>query len=59
MSAVHRSTLVDYLATALALTGISTPIFWSGLILILLFSVRSAGCRPAAPAPSATWSSRP
>lgn len=38
-SAVGRSTLVDYVATALALTGISTPIFWSGLILILLFSV--------------------
>jgi peptide/nickel transport system permease protein len=39
VSAVNRSTLVDYAATALALTGISTPIFWSGLILILLFSV--------------------
>jgi ABC-type dipeptide/oligopeptide/nickel transport system permease component len=38
-SAVRRSTLTDYLATALALAGISTPIFWSGLILILLFSV--------------------
>jgi ABC-type dipeptide/oligopeptide/nickel transport system permease component len=39
VSAVRRATLIDYLATALALTGISTPIFWSGLILILLFSV--------------------
>jgi peptide/nickel transport system permease protein/oligopeptide transport system permease protein len=39
VSAIRRATLVDYLATALALTGISTPIFWSGLILILLFSV--------------------
>jgi peptide/nickel transport system permease protein len=39
VSAIRRSTLVDYLATALALAGISTPIFWSGLILILLFSV--------------------
>jgi peptide/nickel transport system permease protein/oligopeptide transport system permease protein len=38
-SAVRRATFVDYLATALALTGISTPIFWSGLVLILLFSV--------------------
>jgi len=38
-SAVRRASVVDYLATALALTGISTPIFWSGLILILLFSV--------------------
>jgi peptide/nickel transport system permease protein len=40
VSAVRRSSLTDYLATALALTGISTPIFWSGLLLILLFSVR-------------------
>jgi peptide/nickel transport system permease protein len=39
VSAIRRSTFVDYLATALALTGISTPIFWSGLVLILLFSV--------------------
>jgi ABC-type dipeptide/oligopeptide/nickel transport system permease component len=42
----RRSTLIDYLATALALTGISTPIFWSGLILILLFSV-TLGWLPA------------
>jgi peptide/nickel transport system permease protein len=40
VSAVRRSSLTDYVATALALTGISTPIFWSGLVLILLFSVR-------------------
>jgi len=40
VSAVRRSSLTDYAATALALAGISTPIFWSGLVLILLFSVR-------------------
>ena len=40
VSAVRRSSLTDYFATALALAGISTPIFWSGLLLILLFSVR-------------------
>jgi ABC-type dipeptide/oligopeptide/nickel transport system permease component len=40
VSAVRRSSLVDYVATTLALAGISTPIFWSGLLLILLFSVR-------------------
>ena len=39
VSAVRRATLIDHLATALALTGVSTPIFWSGLVLILLFSV--------------------
>jgi peptide/nickel transport system permease protein len=40
VSAVRRSSPADYVATALALAGISTPIFWSGLLLILLFSVR-------------------
>ena len=40
VSAVRRASLIDYAATALALAGISTPIFWSGLLLILLFSVR-------------------
>jgi peptide/nickel transport system permease protein len=40
VSAVRRSSLTDYFATALALAGISTPIFWSGLLLILLFSVQ-------------------
>jgi ABC-type dipeptide/oligopeptide/nickel transport system permease component len=40
VSAVRRASVTDYVATALALAGISTPIFWSGLLLILLFSVR-------------------
>jgi peptide/nickel transport system permease protein/oligopeptide transport system permease protein len=39
LSATHRASLLDLAATALALAGVSTPIFWSGLILILLFSV--------------------
>jgi ABC-type dipeptide/oligopeptide/nickel transport system permease component len=39
LGATHRSSMTDYVATVLALTGVSTPIFWSGLILILLFSV--------------------
>jgi ABC-type dipeptide/oligopeptide/nickel transport system permease component len=39
LSATHRASLLDFTATALALAGVSTPIFWSGLILILLFSV--------------------
>jgi ABC-type dipeptide/oligopeptide/nickel transport system permease component len=39
LSATHRASLLDFAATTLALAGVSTPIFWSGLILILLFSV--------------------
>jgi peptide/nickel transport system permease protein len=46
VSAVRRSTVTDFVATALALTGVSTPIFWSGLVLILLFSV-TLGWLPA------------
>ena len=40
LGATRRSSVVDYLATVVALVGVSTPIFWSGLILILFFSVR-------------------
>lgn len=40
LGATRRSSVVDYLATVVSLVGVSTPIFWSGLILILLFSVR-------------------
>jgi ABC-type dipeptide/oligopeptide/nickel transport system permease component len=40
LSATRRGSGLDVAATALALAGVSTPIFWSGLILILLFSVQ-------------------
>ncbi|HCL79150.1 MAG TPA: peptide ABC transporter permease [Synergistaceae bacterium] len=41
-SAVMRKTWVDYLATVLALFGVSMPVFWWGLLLMLLFSVKLA-----------------
>jgi ABC-type dipeptide/oligopeptide/nickel transport system permease component len=37
-AALHRNTWVDSLCVTLAVAGASTPIFWSGLLLILLFS---------------------
>src|SRR5262245_18608566 len=40
VGATRRASLADYAATVLALAGVSTPIFWSGLILILVFAVR-------------------
>jgi ABC-type dipeptide/oligopeptide/nickel transport system permease component len=40
LSATRRGSGLDVVATVLALAGVSTPIFWSGLILILLFSVQ-------------------
>jgi peptide/nickel transport system permease protein len=37
LSAVHRNRLVDHVARTLAVTGVSTPAFWLGLGLIVLF----------------------
>jgi peptide/nickel transport system permease protein len=46
ISAVKRNTLWDYAANAIALWGLSTPNFWLGIMLILLFSV-TLGWLPA------------
>jgi len=32
--------MLDYLSTVISLLGISMPIFWSGLLLIILFSLK-------------------
>lgn len=40
LSAVRPYTSVDYTSTVLSLLGVSMPIFWSGLILIVIFSLR-------------------
>lgn len=39
LSAVRRHSIVDYIATTMALLGVSMPVFWWGLILIMIFSV--------------------
>ena len=39
LSAVRRGTILDYTGMMAALIGISMPIFWLGLIFILIFSV--------------------
>lgn len=38
-SAVHQGTLFDYVFMVVALVGVSMPIFWMGLMLVLVFSV--------------------
>lgn len=38
-SAKHQNSLVDNLAMVLALIGISMPLFWLGLLLVIVFSV--------------------
>jgi ABC-type dipeptide/oligopeptide/nickel transport system permease component len=39
VSATHRYTIWDNLATLISLIGVSMPVFWLGLMLVLLFSV--------------------
>ncbi|MDD2206065.1 MAG: ABC transporter permease [Aminobacterium sp.] len=39
LAAVYRYSWLDYLATVLALLGISMPVFWWGLLMILVFAV--------------------
>jgi len=40
IAAVKKNTIVDYLANILALSGLSIPNFWLGIMLILLISVQ-------------------
>ncbi|CDZ37566.1 Glutathione ABC transporter, permease protein [Neorhizobium galegae bv. officinalis] len=40
LAAVKKNTFVDYIANVLALTGLSIPNFWLGIMLILLISVQ-------------------
>src|SRR5207237_4505941 len=40
VSAVYKDTWVDYAANVFALWGLSTPNFWLGILLILLFAVQ-------------------
>ena len=39
LSAVRPYTWIDYLFTSMALFGISMPVFWLGLMLVVVFSV--------------------
>lgn len=40
LAAVKNRTWIDSLATAMSVTGVSVPVFWSGLLLIWLFSLQ-------------------
>ncbi len=39
VSAIRRYSVWDYLATFVAFVGVSVPVFWLGIMLIILFSV--------------------
>ena len=45
-SALHQNSLLDYVFMVIALVGVSMPIFWLGLMLVLTFSV-NLGLLPA------------
>ena len=40
LAAVYRRTIIDYIAVIIALAGVSIPVFWSGLILMLYFALQ-------------------
>ncbi|TDT57241.1 ABC transporter permease [Fonticella tunisiensis] len=40
ISAVKQNSIVDYIGMVFALLGVSMPIFWLGLILIVIFAVQ-------------------
>ena len=39
LAAVRRNTLLDHLVSGVAMMGVSMPVYWLGLLLILLFAV--------------------
>ncbi len=47
VSAVRRSSLLDYLITGVTFLGMSIPVFWFGILLIIVFSVQ-LGLLPSA-----------
>jgi ABC-type dipeptide/oligopeptide/nickel transport system permease component len=40
LAAIYRRTWVDYLAVLVALLGVSVPVFWLGLILMIVFALQ-------------------
>jgi len=52
LAAVYKGTWVDTVAIVVALLGVSVPVFWSGLLLMLVFSLQ-LGWLPASG--SGTW----
>ena len=47
LAAVRRNTLLDHVVSGVAMMGVSMPVYWLGLLLILLFAVK-LGWLPAA-----------
>ncbi|MHB1134128.1 MAG: ABC transporter permease [Chloroflexota bacterium] len=39
VAATHHNSLIDYLASAFSLFGVSMPVYWLGLMLIVIFAI--------------------
>lgn len=39
LAAIYRGTIVDFFSTVIALIGVSVPVFWSGFVLMMFFSL--------------------
>ncbi|WP_394020412.1 ABC transporter permease [Anaerococcus cruorum] len=40
LAAIKKNTIIDSIITALGMVGLAMPIFWSGLLLIIVFSTK-------------------
>ena len=57
LAALKRHSWIDNLCTAVAVAGQAAPIFWLGIMLIIIFAVRlQASCPPRGTAPGSTSS---
>ncbi len=54
LAGYFRDTIVDRLATGIAIAGVSVPHYWLGMVLVIVFSVQ-LGWLPAVGAGSGAW----
>ncbi|UHD45639.1 ABC transporter permease [Aureimonas altamirensis] len=55
LAGYFRDTIIDRMATGIAIAGVSVPHYWLGMVLVIVFSVR-LGWLPAVGAGSGAWS---
>lgn len=55
LAGYFRDTIIDRVATGIAIAGVSVPHYWLGMVLVIVFSVR-LGWLPAVGAGSGAWS---
>ena len=55
LAGYFRDTIIDRVATGIAIAGVSVPHYWLGMVLVIVFSVR-LGWLPAVGAGSGEWS---